>query len=102
MDAVGLRMTRRDCTAECTRTYGRSIHRTMSTALTFVAPAIGTWDVSASAFGEAFESGLVHQREARTLEESMDAGWRLLRDLPRGELTRLSDAQIDARLGQPA
>jgi hypothetical protein len=55
MDAVGLVLTRRDCTADCTRKYGGSIRRTMSTSLTFLAPAIGTWDVSASAFGEAFE-----------------------------------------------
>lgn len=54
------------------------------------------------AFGTRFESQLVNQAGPRTLAQSMDAGWRLLEPLPRGELTRLSDAQIAAHLGAPA
>ena len=33
-------------------------------------------------FGDAFEHKLVSQDGPRTLEESMDVGWRLLRLLP--------------------
>ena len=51
------------------------------------------------AFGSAFETGLVHQNEARTLEQSMEVGWKLLAGLPRSELTRLSDAQIETGVG---
>jgi V/A-type H+-transporting ATPase subunit B len=51
------------------------------------------------AFGEAFERNLVSQSAARTLEQSMDVGWKLLAGLPKSELTRLSDAQIAAHLG---
>jgi V/A-type H+-transporting ATPase subunit B len=47
------------------------------------------------AFGDAFEARLVHQDEPRTLEESMDIGWSLLRMLPTVELSRLSAAQIE-------
>jgi len=54
------------------------------------------------AFGDAFERDLVSQGAPRTLEQSMDAGWKLLAELPRTELTRLSDAQIDAHLGSAA
>jgi V/A-type H+-transporting ATPase subunit B len=50
------------------------------------------------AFGTAFEDRLVNQSESRTLEQSMDVGWRLLATLPLTELTRLSDAQIAAHL----
>jgi V/A-type H+-transporting ATPase subunit B len=50
------------------------------------------------AFGTAFEQQLVSQPGARTLEHSMDSGWSVLRDLPRAELARLSDAQIEAHL----
>jgi V/A-type H+/Na+-transporting ATPase subunit B len=50
------------------------------------------------AFGTAFEDGLVSQSEPRTLEQSMEVGWRLLAGLPLTELTRLSDAQIAAHL----
>ena len=45
-------------------------------------------------FGDRFEQELVHQKGARTLEQSMESGWRLLRTLPVTELTRLDDEQI--------
>lgn len=50
-------------------------------------------------FGARFERELIHQSAPRTLEASMAVGWALLRGLPSGELTRLSDAQIAAHLG---
>ena len=50
-------------------------------------------------FGARFERELIHQSTSRTLEASMAVGWALLRGLPPGELTRLSDAQIAAHLG---
>lgn len=50
------------------------------------------------AFGTAFEDQAVSQSHARTLEESMEIGWQLLAALPRSELARLSDSQIDAHL----
>lgn len=46
------------------------------------------------AFGTAFEDEIVNQSAARTLEQSMDIGWRVLSKLPASELSRLSDAQI--------
>jgi V/A-type H+-transporting ATPase subunit B len=45
-------------------------------------------------FGDSFERELVHQLEARTLAQSMEIGWHLLRALPKAELHRLSDRQI--------
>ena len=52
-------------------------------------------------FADQFERDLVRQTGRRTLEESMDVGWRLLRLLPRAELARLSDDQISRYL-QPS
>lgn len=50
-------------------------------------------------FGDQFERGLIHQGvSARTLEESMAAGWESLRALPPSELHRLSDQQIQEHL----
>jgi V/A-type H+/Na+-transporting ATPase subunit B len=46
------------------------------------------------AFGEDFERKLVGQLGARSLDESLAAGWDLLKALPKPELTRLSDQQI--------
>jgi V/A-type H+-transporting ATPase subunit B len=51
------------------------------------------------AFGDAFERRLVHQDGPRDLAASMAIGWELLAQLPRAELSRLSDAQIAEHLG---
>jgi V/A-type H+-transporting ATPase subunit B len=48
--------------------------------------------------GRAFESKLVNQEAARSLEESMSVGWEILRGLPASELTRLTNAQIAAHI----
>jgi len=45
-------------------------------------------------FADRFESALIRQRGRRTLEESMEAGWTVLRLLPKSEMARLSDVQI--------
>jgi V/A-type H+-transporting ATPase subunit B len=52
-------------------------------------------------FGDELEQRLIHQAQARSLEQSMEVGWELLRGLPAAELHRLSDIQI-ARYIQPA
>ena len=52
-------------------------------------------------FADEFETSLIAQSRPRTLEESMAAGWVVLRRLPKNELTRLSDAQIAQNL-EPA
>jgi V/A-type H+-transporting ATPase subunit B len=52
------------------------------------------------AFADRFERQFVLQPAARTLEESLEAGWSVLRGLPHGELTRLSNAQIGRHLSE--
>lgn len=49
-------------------------------------------------FGKAFESYFVRQgeQEDRSLEETLDLGWALLSILPRGELDRVSEAELQA------
>ena len=49
-------------------------------------------------FGDTFERDVVNHGDSRSLEQSMEAGWRALRCLPVTELHRLSDAQIKAHL----
>jgi V/A-type H+-transporting ATPase subunit B len=51
------------------------------------------------AFGDAFEQQLIAQDAPRALEESLEIGWRVLKDLPKADLTRLSDEQIERHLG---
>ncbi len=50
-------------------------------------------------FAHRFETDVVAQGSRRSLAQSMEAGWQALRGLPRQELTRLADAQIEAHLG---
>ena len=49
------------------------------------------------AFGRAFEQEFIGQgqREDRSLDETLDRGWRLLSMLPREELSRVSDKVLD-------
>lgn len=49
-------------------------------------------------FGNAFESEFVSQgsRENRSIDETLELGWRLLDILPRGELDRISQEELDA------
>jgi V/A-type H+-transporting ATPase subunit B len=49
-------------------------------------------------FGRTFETRFVRQAARRSLEESMELGWELLRGLPAAELTRLKRAQIERYL----
>ncbi|MCO6413625.1 MAG: V-type ATP synthase subunit B, partial [Thiogranum sp.] len=49
-------------------------------------------------FGDRFEQELINQDSPRTLAQSMNAGWQLLRTLPASELNRLSDRQIEAHI----
>ncbi|MGF1614145.1 MAG: V-type ATP synthase subunit B [Gammaproteobacteria bacterium] len=50
-------------------------------------------------FGDRFEVELIGQLGPRSLSESMQVGWEVLKVLPRSELHRLSDAQIARYLG---
>jgi V/A-type H+-transporting ATPase subunit B len=58
-------------------------------------------DVQFLSFGREFERRLVRQEGRRTLEESMQIGWQLLRGLPTQELTRLTSRQIQEYLSDP-
>ena len=53
-------------------------------------------------FAEAFEKEYVSQgfTVGRTIEETLNIGWELLKILPRGELKRIKDAYLDKYLGK--
>lgn len=99
-DGTGKGYTHRDHPALASQLFA-GYARSVQTRL--LASVVGEEGLSDSdraylAFGNAFERGLIGQEGARSLEESMRAGWSVLRLLPRAELTRLSDAQIDEHL----
>ncbi|HET9012827.1 MAG TPA: V-type ATP synthase subunit B [Gemmatimonadaceae bacterium] len=99
-DGIGARYTHADHPALASQLYAAYARAAQVRVLASVVGVEGLVEADRRylAFGTAFEETLVSQAQARTLEESMAIGWKLLADLPRSELTRLSDAQIAAHL----
>jgi V/A-type H+-transporting ATPase subunit B len=48
-------------------------------------------------FGRAFEEKFLRQRpdENRSITQTLDLAWQILKELPRGELTRVTKAEIE-------
>jgi V/A-type H+-transporting ATPase subunit B len=95
-DGTGAQYTHADHPALASQLYA-SYARAMQTRI--LAGVVGEEGLAETdrkflEFGRLFEQQLVHQTAARTLDESMEVGWRILRVLPGSELTRLSDAQV--------
>jgi len=96
-DCIGARATHADHPALASQLYAAYARAVQARVLGSVVGEEGLSenDRRYLDFGEAFERELVCQARARSLQESMEAGWRVLARLPRSELSRLSDAQIE-------
>ena len=103
-DGTGKGFTHEDHPALASQLYAAYARATQARVLASVVGEEGLSETDRSylAFGTQFEKHLVHQRGPRSLDASMEAGWRLLRALPRAELSRLSDEQIERYLGERA
>ncbi len=103
-DGTGKGYTHEDHPALASQLYAAYARAVQARVLASVVGEEGLSETDRSylTFGAEFERQLVHQVAPRTLEESMEVGWRLLRALPLAELTRLSDAQIERYLGGAA
>ena len=95
-DGIGSGSTDADHPTLSSQLYAAYARAVQARVLASVVGEDGLLDIDRKylAFGAGFERELVQQTAARTLEASMDIGWRLLRALPKSELSRLSDAQI--------
>jgi len=53
-------------------------------------------------FGKSFENTFIKQSydEDRDIGESLDIGWKLLKMLPRSELTRVTVKEVEERLSR--
>lgn len=100
-DGTGKGYTHADHPALASQLYAAYARATQARLLASVVGEEGLSETDRRylAFGADFERKLVHQSGARTLAQSMEVCWALLRRLPRSELSRLSDAQIEAHLG---
>jgi len=95
-DGTGTGMTHPDHPALANQLYASYAHAVHVRVLASVVGREGLSDIDQQFldFGTRFEQDLVHQHAARTLEQSMEIGWQLLRKLPQNELHRLNDEQI--------
>ena len=59
---------------------------------------LGDGDRRALGFAERFEQELLHQPARRSIGETLEAGWRLLEQLPRDDLLRIGEATWAARM----
>ena len=103
-DGTGQGYTQADHPALASQLYAAYARATQARVLASVVGEEGLSETDRRylAFGTAFEQRLVNQADARTLAQSMEVGWELLRALPLAELTRLSDAQIAEHLSRSA
>ena len=97
MDGTGKGFTHADHPALSSQLYAAYARAIQARVLASVVGEDGLSETDRRylAFGTRFEHDLVRHAEARTLEASMEAGWKCLRGLPKTELARLSDAQIE-------
>jgi V/A-type H+-transporting ATPase subunit B len=58
---------------------------------------LGESDRRALGFAHRFETEFLHQEKRRTVLETLEAGWRLLDDLPAGDLGRIPQDVLQAR-----
>jgi V/A-type H+-transporting ATPase subunit B len=98
-DSIGEEHTRADHASLSAQLYAAYAHVQDVRALASVIgeEELTTVDQSYLKFGDAFEREFVGQRtvEDRPIEETLDVGWQKLSLLPREELTRVTDAQIE-------
>jgi V/A-type H+-transporting ATPase subunit B len=103
-DGTGKGYTHEDHPALASQLYAAYARAVQARVLASVVGEEGLSETDRSylAFGAQFEKQLIHQMAPRSLEQSMEVGWRLLRALPVSELARLSDAQIERHLAGAA
>ncbi|MHB9032359.1 MAG: V-type ATP synthase subunit B [Anaerolineae bacterium] len=98
-DGIGAGLTRDDHPALADQLYSAYAHvqEIRSLAAVIGEEELAATDRSYLAFGQAFEHDFIGQlqTEMRSIEETLDLGWRVLSLLPKDELTRLSVQQLE-------
>ncbi len=99
-DGTGAGMTHADHGALAAQLYAAYAQAQQTRILASVVGEEGLSPIDRTylGFGERFEHDLINQTNRRDIDQSLEAGWRVLDGLPRGELHRLSDEQIRAHL----
>ncbi len=97
-DGIGAGFTRDDHPNLASQLYAAYARAQQSRSLASIIgeEELSEIDRSYLEFSTAFEQTFINQGkdENRTIEETLDRGWDLLRGLPKGELTRVTESQI--------
>ena len=103
-DGIGDKMTRSDHPHLASQLFASYsyVQDVRSLASVIGDDELTTFDKQYMEFGQEFEQKFVNQRkdEDRTIEETLDIGWRCLNILPPEELTRLTEEEIDTYYGR--
>jgi V/A-type H+-transporting ATPase subunit B len=98
-DGIGKGKTRADHNHASTQLYAAYAHvqDIRSLASVIGEEELGTVDQQYLAFGKAFEEEFIRQdvNENRSMEQTLDLSWRLLSLLPKKELTRVTEEEIE-------
>ncbi|MGC9397859.1 MAG: V-type ATP synthase subunit B [Anaerolineae bacterium] len=103
-DGIGEGRTRADhadLSAQLYAAYAR-VQDVRALASVIGAEELTATDQAYLEYGEAFEERFVGQgeHENRSIEETLSIGWEVLSSLPREELTRVSESEIDQYYGE--
>ncbi len=103
-DGIGDKMTRSDHPHLASQLFASYsyVQDVRSLASVIGEDELTTFDKQYMEFGHEFEQKFVNQKkdEDRTIEETLDIGWRCLNILPPEELTRLTEEEIDTYYGR--
>ena len=103
-DSIGAEHTRADHAHLSAQLYAAYAHvqDVRSLASVIGEEELTTVDQSYLKLGDAFEQEFVGQSstENRTIEETLNTGWRVLSNLPREELTRVREDEIERYYGR--
>ncbi len=103
-DGIGAGMTREDhkeLAAQLFAAYSR-VRSIRSLASVIGEEELSELDKSYLAFGDRFEREFLAQgeHENRTIDQTLDIGWKILNALPRSELYRVSEETLAKRFGK--
>jgi V/A-type H+-transporting ATPase subunit B len=97
-DGIGADRTREDHAHVSSQLYAAYDHARRIQALAAIIgeDSLSKGDRRVLNFGRAFEEQFVRQRpdENRTITQTLDLAWQILKELPRGDLTRVTEAEL--------
>jgi V/A-type H+/Na+-transporting ATPase subunit B len=97
-DGIGAGHTRADHRQVASQLYASyaQVQRINALATIIGEDSLSSRDRQILKFGRSFEEEFIRQRpdENRSIATTLDLAWKLMRELPRSELTRVTDAEI--------